>query len=180
MLEYKSRNHQTYCSRKKVSSRALGHHAIYSEFYHDWDLRNKQRLGETETRGDKCWQGQLTMGNAKAHHGSGAVTRKVHNVTVFVQINPKCARNFLKLTYPLISNIRFWVQQQCKGEPPDALVQVAYSLVLTFSRVVGGTVQNTDPSLVSFNSSTAVTVGLATPTRRRVPSIEYMLHQQWR
>ncbi|KAL7780118.1 hypothetical protein CFE70_010140 [Pyrenophora teres f. teres 0-1] len=72
MLEYKSRNHQTYCSRKKVSSRALGHHAIYSEFYHDWDLRNKQRLGETETRGDKCWQGQLTMGNAKAHHGSGA------------------------------------------------------------------------------------------------------------
>ncbi|CAA9966338.1 hypothetical protein PTMSG1_09697 [Pyrenophora teres f. maculata] len=158
MLGYISRNHQTYCSGKKVSSRALGHHAIYSEFYHDWDLRNKQRLGETETRGDKCWQ----------------VTRKVHNVTVFVQINPKFARNFPKPTYSLISNIRFWVQQQCNGEPPDALLQVAYSLVLTFSRVVGGTVQNTDPSLVSFNSSTAVTVGLA------VPSIEYMLHQQWR
>lgn len=55
------------------------------------------------------------------------------------------------------------VQQQCKGEPLDALLPDADSLLPTSDGAAERTSQNTDLSLPAFHPSTAVEVGLATP-----------------
>jgi hypothetical protein len=60
-------------------------------------------------------------------------------------------------------------QQQCKEDPPDALLPAAHSLFPTSSGLAGSTAHNTNLFLPQHYPSTAVAAGLATP-----PAVEYL------
>jgi hypothetical protein len=60
-------------------------------------------------------------------------------------------------------------QQQCKEDPPDALLPAAHSLFPTSGGLAGSTAQNTNLFLPQHYPSTAVAAGLATPS-----AVEYL------